>query len=73
MGLLRAWLRGLVSWSPPPAVKTEFLIAWAAVGIAGALAFPLFLRAPIGGKIAVCAALVVLAGAMNAGFRRLGS
>ncbi len=73
MGLIRAWLRGLVSWTPPPAVRTEFLIAWAVVGIALALTFPLFLRAPIPGKIAAAAGLVVLAGAINALFRRLGS
>lgn len=73
MGLIRAWLRGLVTWSPPPALRTEFLIAWALIAVTLALTFPLFLRAPIGGKIAVGVGLVVMAGGVNALFRRLGS
>jgi hypothetical protein len=73
MDLLRAWLRGLVSWTPPPAVRTEFLIAWAIIAVVLALTFPLFLRAPIPGKIAVVSCLIVLAGAVNALFRKLGS
>lgn len=73
MGLLRVWLRGLVTWSPPPAVRTEFLIVWTLIAVVLCLTFPLFLRAPIGGKIAVGVGLIVLAGAVNAGFRRLGS
>ncbi len=73
MHIVRAWARGLVTWRPPPALRTEYLVAWAVIFIIVMFVAPYVLNLPMGGRAACAAGLVVLAGAVNAGFTALGS
>lgn len=71
--VLRAWLRGLVQWGPPPALRSEYLIVWALLVVGLVFAAPFVMQWPTGGRLAATAGLVVLAGTVNAVFRRLAS
>jgi hypothetical protein len=71
--IIRAWARGIVTWRPPPALRSEYLVAWAVIFIGLVFAAPYVVALPMGGRAACAAGLVVLAGTVNAAFEALGS
>jgi hypothetical protein len=69
-GLVRAWAWGLVLWIPANALRTQFLLVWAAVGIAAIFLLPSFPTWSCSGQIGAAAVLIVAAGLINAAFHR---
>jgi hypothetical protein len=69
-GLARAWAWGLVLWIPANALCTQFLLVWAAVGIAAILLLPSFPAWSRPGQIGAAAVLVGAAGLKNVAFHR---
>jgi hypothetical protein len=69
-GLFRAWAWGMVLWIPANALRTQFLLVWAAVGMAAILLLPSFPTWSRSGQIGAAAVLIVAAGLINAAFHR---
>ncbi len=70
---LRSWGRGWIVWRPPPALRTEYLIAWAVALVALVLVAPLVAGLPLWGRAACAAGAILAATTVNAVFQRLGS
>jgi hypothetical protein len=60
----------MVLWIPAIALRMQFLLVWAAVGMAAILLLPSFPIWSRSGQIGAAAVLIVAAGLINAAFHR---
>jgi hypothetical protein len=68
--LARAWAWGLVLWIPANPLLTQFLLVWAAIGIAAVFLVPRLLVWSRPGQVGAAVAFLVAAGFINAAFHR---
>lgn len=66
----KAWAWGLVLWSPPQSLMTQYLMVWAVIGASVIALLPRLIRCGGPGRLGFLAVLVVSAGFINAAFHR---